>query len=129
MFSAEKNSKYFIDYLYNNYKIKPLYIMLSKPRVYVKSYDGQTKLMYFLIEDQNQLEKYNIIRDKISSDIKKDFDRKPLKTKIKLYGDEATDFCDKKIFKSGSDYTFLAVISLDSARKKDEKSYFVFKRI
>ena len=52
--------------------------------------------MYFLIEDENQLEKYNIIRDKISSDIKKVFDGKPLKTKIKLYGDEATDFLIKK---------------------------------
>ena len=52
--------------------------------------------MYFLIEDENQLEKYNIIRDKISSDIKKVFDGKPLKTKTKLYGDEATDFLIKK---------------------------------
>ena len=26
---------------------------------YVKSYDGQTKWMYFLIEDNDLLEKYN----------------------------------------------------------------------
>ena len=38
---------------------------------YVKSYDRQTKWMYFLIEDDDLLEKYNTIQDKISPDIKK----------------------------------------------------------
>ena len=71
--------------------------MLSKLRAYVKSYDGQTKLIYFLIEDENQLEKYNIIRDKICSDIKKEFGGEPLKTKIELCGDEVTDFCEVRL--------------------------------
>ena len=31
--------------------VKPLNIMLLKSSAYVKSYDGQTKWMYFLIED------------------------------------------------------------------------------
>ena len=35
--------------------------MLPEPSVYVKHYDGQTKLMYFLIEDNDLLEKYNTI--------------------------------------------------------------------
>ena len=35
--------------------------MLPKARAYVKSYDGQTKWMYFLIEDDNLLEKYKTI--------------------------------------------------------------------
>ena len=34
-----------------------------------KSYDGQTKWMYFLIEDKLS-EKYNTIWDKVSIDIK-----------------------------------------------------------
>ena len=33
--------------------------MLPKTSTYVKSYDGQTKCMYFLIEDDYLLEKYN----------------------------------------------------------------------
>ena len=37
-----KNCKYFIYYLYNDHKVKPLLIMLSKTSEYVKSYDGQT---------------------------------------------------------------------------------------
>ena len=32
--------------------------MLPKTSTYVKSYDGQTRLMYFLIEDDDLLEKY-----------------------------------------------------------------------
>ena len=58
---AEKNYKYFIGYLHNNYKVKPLHIMLPKTRAYVKRYSGQTKLMYFLIEDDDLLEESNTI--------------------------------------------------------------------
>ena len=79
--------------------------MLPKTRAYVKSYDSQTKWMYFLIEDDNLLNKYNTIWDKVNGDIKKEFDSKPiynkkfLKTKIKSCGDEVTDFYDKEILK------------------------------
>ena len=39
--------------------------MLSKTITYVKGYDGQKKRMYFLIIDDNLLEKYNIKWDKV----------------------------------------------------------------
>ena len=74
--------------------------MLPNTNVYVKIYDGQIKWMYFWIEDDDLLQKYNIISEKISTDIKKEFDSEPvdtkinLKTKIKSHGDEVTDFCD-----------------------------------
>ena len=45
--------------------------MLPKTSTYVKSYDRQTKWMHFLIEDDDLLEKYNIIWDKVIPDIKK----------------------------------------------------------
>ena len=45
--------------------------MLPKTSAYVKSYDGQTKWMYFLIEDDDLLEKYNTIWDKVKTDTKK----------------------------------------------------------
>ena len=45
--------KYFISYLYNGNKVKPLNTMLPKTSAYVKCYDGQTKWMYFLIEDDD----------------------------------------------------------------------------
>ena len=68
--------------------------MLPNTNVYVKICDGQIKWMYFWIEDDDLLQKYNIISEKISTDIKKEFDSEPvdtkinLKTKIKSHGDE-----------------------------------------
>ena len=68
---GEKNYKYFIGYLHDNHKVKLLHIMLPKTRAYVKCYDRETKWMYFLIEDDDLLKKYNTIWDKVSADIKK----------------------------------------------------------
>ena len=48
--------------------------MLLKTSAYVKSYDENTKWMYFLIEDKDLSEKYSTIWDKVSADIKKEFD-------------------------------------------------------
>ena len=56
-FFGEK--KYFIGYLYNDHKVKPLRIMLLKARASVKSDDEQTKSMYFLIKSDDLLEKYD----------------------------------------------------------------------
>ena len=85
----------------------------------------------FFIEGDKLLKKYNIILfwDIVSADIKKEtdsepvYDKKYLKTKIKSYGEEVTDFCDKEIPKVDSDHTCLAIISLDSTLKKDEIYY------
>ena len=58
--------------------------------------------MYFLIEGDDLLEKYNTIWDKVSANIKK-IDSKPvynkefLKTKIKSHGDEVTDLYNKVV--------------------------------
>ena len=40
---GEKNYKYFIGYLYDSHKVKPLHIILPKTSAYVKSYEGQIK--------------------------------------------------------------------------------------
>ena len=58
--------------------------------------------MHFLIEDDDLLKKYNTIWDKVSADMKNEFDSDPvynknyLKTRIKSHGDEVTNFYDKK---------------------------------
>ena len=38
--SGEKSYKYFIDNLYDGYKVKPLHIMLLKLSAHVKCYNG-----------------------------------------------------------------------------------------
>ena len=79
-----------------------------------------------MIEDGDLLEKYSSIWGKFPGDIKNQFFSEPaynkifLKTKLKSYGDEVTDFYDKENHKVKSIHTFLTVISLDSPLKKDE---------
>ena len=46
-----------------------------------------------------------------------------MKTKLKSYGDEATDFCNKEMPKAGFNYTILGVILLDFVSKKNENFY------
>ena len=97
--------------------------MLPKTSTYVKSYDQQTKWIYFLIKNDELLKKYNTTWDKVSTDIKKEFDsenvynKNILKTKIKSHGDKVTDFNNKGIPKADSNHTCLAVTSLYSALK------------
>ena len=124
----EKYYKYFLGYLHNGIKVKPLNTMLTKASAYVKIYDRQTKWMYFLIKDYD-LKQINAIWDKNNAYITKDFDSEPvykksyLKTRIKSHGNEVTDFYDKKIPKWDSNHTCLAVISLDSDLKKNDNYY------
>ena len=93
--------------------------------------------MCLLIENDDLLEKYNIIWDKSSADIKEEFgadikeefgnepvyNKVYLKTKLKSHGDEVTDFYDKKFPKVDCNHIFLAVIDFDSSLKKDENYY------
>ena len=95
--------------------------------MYVKSCDRQTKWMHFWIQDD--YEWLRLWLEEVSVDIKIEFDSEPVynkafvKTKIKFYDDAVTDYYDKEILKVDSNHTFLAVIILDSAVKKDENYY------
>ena len=72
--------------------------------------------MYFLIEDDDFLEKYNTntIWNRVSTDIEKEFESKLvynkelLKTKIKFHGDKVTDFYEKEIPEVDSNHTFFS---------------------
>ena len=81
------------------------------------------------MEDDNLLENNTTTWEKVSRDIKKEFDSQPvynkecLETKIKSYGDETTEFHDKEITKADSTYTCLAVISLEFALRKYDYYY------
>ena len=89
--------------------------------LYAKSYDGQTKWIYFLIKYDPILKKSSNIWDKIRADIKKELDREPAykelfwKTKTKSSSDEASNSHAKKY----CDCTSLAVITVYSALMKD----------
>ena len=77
--------------------------------------------MSFLIKNDELLEKYNKIWEKVKNGIKKEFDSEPvykekyLKAKIKSYnGKINTNFHNNKITKEGSQFIGLSVILIDS---------------
>ena len=45
----------------DDYEIKAISIFLQNTIAYLKCYDGKTKLMYFLIKDDELLKNYNDI--------------------------------------------------------------------
>ena len=83
--------------MYNDNKFKSLHIIIPETSAYVKSYDGQTKWTYFLIENDDLLERFKTISNRVSTNIYKKIDSEPvynkefLKTKIKSHGDEVND--------------------------------------
>ena len=113
--------------------------MLPKTSTYVKSYNGQTKRMCFLIEDEDLVQIYNIIWDKVKADIKKEFDSEPvynkniLKTKIESHGNEGTNLSNKEIPKANSNQAVFK-FSINRLRFCSEQrlkllSISIFKRV
>ena len=122
---GKKGFKYFIGY--KDAKIRPLCIFLPKMSAYRRDFD-ETKYMSFLIKDDELLEKYNEIWEKVKNSIKEEFDSKPvynekyLKAKIKSYnGKINTNFHNNKIPREGSQFICLSVILIDSAFRTGKK--------
>ena len=53
--SGEKNCRCFIGCMDDDYKMKPFIIIFPKLSAYIESFDGETKWMYFLVEDDELL--------------------------------------------------------------------------
>ena len=87
--------------------------MLPQVSAYVKSYDGETKWMYFFIKYRDKKLVKNIMKSEIKSamyqkrfDSESVFNEKYIKIKITSYGDEVKDFHDKKCLKKESNYIY-----------------------
>ena len=87
---------------------------------YRRDFD-ETKYISFLIKDDELLEKYNEIWEKVKNSLKKEFDSEPvynekyLKAKIKSYNGKINpNFLDNKIPKESSQFICLSVILIDS---------------
>ena len=64
--------------MYIDHKVKLLHTILPKTSAYLKSYDIKIEWRYFLIKDDELLEKYFIIWDKVSADVKKTINSMPV---------------------------------------------------
>ena len=81
---GEKNYKYFIGYMDDDYKIKLLFRMLKKISAYVKRRNSETNWMYFLIENDDLLKKYDNIWNNIKNSIKENLIANPSTVMFKI---------------------------------------------
>ena len=98
---------------------------------YIKYFEYGTPNMYFLIKDEEVIEKYEQIWYVVKNKLKIKFHSEPvyeykyLKTKVKEYdGMIKTNFLGNGIRKENIHYTSIACITIDSVMKTDEK-YFL----
>ena len=91
---------------------------------------NETKYLYFLIKNDELLEKYNEIWTKVKNSIKKEFNSEPgynekyLKTKIKSYKWTInTNFHNNKIPKEDSQCICLSVALINCFFRRGKKHY------
>ena len=96
---------------------------------YRRDFD-ETKYISFLIKDDELLEKYNEIWEKVKNSIKKYLDNEPvyhekyINAKIKSYNEKInTNFHNNRIPKEGSEFICLSVVLINSILRAGKKYY------
>ena len=97
---------------------------------YVKYFENRGKNMSFFIKDDDVLDKYNEIWNKIKKTLNIKFhsmpvyDEKYIKAKVREFnGAIKTNFLGNKIPKESMHYTCIACITIDSVMKMEKKNY------
>ena len=110
--------------------VKPLCIILPQMTGYIKYFENGGKNMSFVIKDDDVLDKYNEIWDKIKGKLNIKFhsmpvyDEKYIKAKVREYnGAIKTNFLGDKIPKESMHYTCIACITIDSVVRMEKKNY------
>ena len=117
---SDDGFKYFIGYKEGEI-VKPLCIILPQMSGYIKYFENGGKNMPFMIKDDNVLDKYNRIWDKIKKKLNIKFHSMPVyvetyrKAKIREFdGKIKTNFLGDKVPKENIHYTCIACITIDS---------------
>ena len=128
---GKKNAKKYI-IGYSDDVIRPMRIFLPQMIGYVKCFDDN-KTMSFIADDKELLKEYTKVWEKIRDLIGKEFDVEPayddkyIKTKIKSYNNDRTNFHgegnNRKVPKESCSYKCLSLISLDSVIKMGKKHF------
>ena len=135
--SYDKNNmrKYIIGY--NDNTVSPPQLFLPKMTGYLNIFEDGTRQMSFLTDNNEFLESYTKIWEKISDLINKKFDSDPvynnkyINTKIRSYNNDIkTNFHDidnknNKLPEKNKPYKCMSLISLDSIIKINKKYYLL----
>ena len=124
--------KYFIGYKEGEI-VKRLCIILPQMTEYMKYFENGRKNMSFVIKDDDVLDKYNEIWDKIKGTLSIKFhstpvyDEKYIKAKVKKFsGVIKTNFLGDEVPKENEHYTCIACITTDSVMRMEKKKYLQF---
>ena len=97
---------------------------------YIKYFENGGKNMSFVIKDDDVLDKYNEIWDKIKETLSIKFhsmpayDEKYIKAKVREFnGVIKTNFLGDEIPKESMHYTCIACITIDSVVRMEKKNY------
>ena len=126
---SDDGFKYFIGYKEGEI-VKPLCIMLPQMSGYIKYFENGGKSMSFMFKNDDMLDKYNEIWDKIKETLNVKFhsmsvyDEKYIKAKVREFnGVIKTNFLGDEIPKESMHYTCIACITIDSVMRMEKKNY------
>ena len=126
---SDDGFKYFIGYKEGEI-VKPLCIILPQMTGYIKYFENGGKNMSFVIKDDDVLDKYNEIWDKIKEKLNIKFHNTPvhdetyIKAKVREFdGVIKTNFLGGKVPKENMHYTCMACITIGSVIKTEKKNY------
>ena len=126
---SDDGFKYFIGYKEGEI-VKPLCIILPQMTGYIKYFENGGKNMSFVIKDDDVLDKYNEIWDKIKETLSIKFhsrpvyDEKYIKAKVREFsGVNKTNFLGDEVPKENMHYTCIACITIDSVMRMEKKNY------
>ena len=129
--------KYFVGYKEDEI-VKPLCIVLPHMSGYIKYFENGGKNMSFVIKDDNVLDKYNKIWDKIKTDLNIKFhsmpvyDEKYIKAKVREFSCVIkTNFLGDEIPKESMHYICIDCVAINSVMimEKKELSARLFRRM
>ena len=123
----DEGFKYFIGYQGNDI-VKPLCIILPQMSGYIKYFENCGKNLSFMVKDDNVLDKYNKIWDKMREKLNIKFHSKPvyngtyIKVKVREFdGVIRTNFLGNEVPKENMHYTCIVSIIIDSVMRMDKK--------
>ena len=126
---SDDGFKYFIGYKEGEI-VKPLCIILPQMTGYIKYFENGGKNMSFVIKDDDVLDKYNEIWDKIKEKLNIKFHSMPvydetyIKAKVREFdGKFKTNFLGDGVPKEDMHYTCTACITIDSVMRMEKKNY------
>ena len=121
--------KYFIGYKEGEI-VKPLCIILPQMSGYIKYFENKGKNMSFMVKNDNVLDEYNEIWDKIKEKLNIKFHSMPvydetyIKAKVRKFdGVIKTNFLGDEVPKENIYYTCIACITIDSVMRMEKKNY------